>query len=278
VPELPEVRAHAERIADLLAGDVLTAVQPLSFTVLKTVRPAAADAVGQPLRAVRTRGKHLLLDFGGTVHVVHLMQGGRLRPDPKEVRRPRGGHLRWRFERGGAWLLTEAGTEQKAGVWAVAGDPDAQEPLDRLGPEADEVDAGRMAVLLAERSARLHTFLRDQRALAGLGRMLANEVCHRARLSPFAGTAKLTADDAGRIVEAIREAVADALAAERARPDMSASADRPSRVHGRVGQPCPVCGDEVRGVEYRSYTVAYCPTCQTGGKVLADNTTSRFLR
>lgn len=278
MPELPEVRAHAERMSDALAGDVLTAVQPLSFTVLKTFRPAVDDAVGQPLAEVGTRGKHLLLDFGTTTHVVHLMQGGRLRPDPKETRRPRNGHLRWRFERGGAWLLTEAGTEQKAGVWAVEGDPTGQEPLDHLGPEADAVDVARMVELLGERSARLHTFLRDQRALAGLGRMLANEVCHRARLSPFAQTTKLTEEEAARVVEAIGDAIGEALTAERARPDMSASADRPSRVHNRAGQPCIVCGDEVRSVEYRSYTVAYCPTCQTGGRLLADNTTSKFLK
>jgi formamidopyrimidine-DNA glycosylase len=278
MPELPEVRAHAERMAERLAGDVLVGVQPLSFTVLKTFRPAVDDAVGRPLVEVRTRGKHLVLDFGEVLHVVHLMQGGRLRPDPKAATRPRNGHLRWRFERDGAWLLTEAGTEQKAGVWAVVGDPLVQEPLDHLGPEADEVDADRLRELLAANSARLHTFLRDQRIMAGLGRMLANEVCHRARLSPFAQTTKLTAEDAERVVAAIREAVDEAIAVERTRDDISASADRPSRVHNRVGQPCPVCEDTVRGVEYRSYTVAYCPTCQTGGKVLADNTTSKFLK
>jgi formamidopyrimidine-DNA glycosylase len=278
MPELPEVRAHAERMTARLAGDVLAGIQPLSFTVLKTVRPSVDDAVGHDLREVRTRGKHLILDFGETVHVVHLMQGGRLRPDPRAARRPRNGHLRWRFAAGGDWLLTEAGTEQKAGVWAVAGDPLAQAPLDHLGPEADAVDVPAMVDLLAGRSARLHTLLRDQRALAGLGRMLANEVCHRARLSPFAQTTKLTPDDAARLVDAIGAAVADLLAAERLREDMSASADRPSRVHNRAGQPCPECGDEIRSVEYRSYTVAYCPTCQTGGKLLADNTTSKFLK
>ncbi len=278
MPELPEVRAHAERMTEALGGDALEAVVPLSFTVLKTFRPPIDAAVGQPLVAVRTRGKHLLLDFGATTHVVHLMQGGRLRPDPKEAKRPRNGHLRWRVAEGGAWLLTEAGTEQKAGVWAVEGDPEGQEPLDHLGPEADTVDVAAMTEILASHSARIHTLLRDQRVLAGLGRMLANEVCHRARLSPFAQTKALGEGEAAALVTAIHDAVEDALAAERARDDMSPSAERPSRVHNRMGQPCPECGDEVRAVEYRAYTVSYCPTCQTDGKVLADNTTSKFLK
>ena len=125
---------------------------------------------------------------------------------------------------------------------------------------------------------RIHGYLRDQHQIAGLGRMLANEVCHRAKISPFAMTGKLGADGAAAIVAAIHDAVEEGLAYERTRSDMSSSADRPGRVHGRVGQPCPVCGDTIRSVSYSGYTVAYCPTCQTGGKVLADNTTSRFLK
>ena len=125
---------------------------------------------------------------------------------------------------------------------------------------------------------RLHGFLRDQRCLAGIGRRLANEVCHRARLSPFAMTGKLGLDEATAVVTAIREAVAEGLEYERSRDDMSSSKERPGRVHHRAGEPCPVCGDTVRAVEYSGYTVNYCPTCQTGGKVLADNVTSRFLK
>jgi formamidopyrimidine-DNA glycosylase len=108
--------------------------------------------------------------------------------------------------------------------------------------------------------------------------MLANEVCHRARLSPFAMTGSLGPEGAARVHAAVHECVAEALVHERARPDMSSAAERPGAVHGRVGQPCPVCADTVRSVSYSSYTVAYCATCQTGGKVLADNTTSRFLK
>ena len=125
---------------------------------------------------------------------------------------------------------------------------------------------------------RLHGFLRDQKAIAGLGRMLANEICHHAKISPFANTGKLGLAGADAVVAAIAETTAEGLAYERTRPDMSSSADRPGAVHRRTGEACPRCGDTIRAVEYRSYVVCYCPTCQTGGKVLADNTTSKFLK
>ena len=125
---------------------------------------------------------------------------------------------------------------------------------------------------------RIHGFLRDQRAIAGIGRRLANEICHRARVSPFATTTRLGAEGAELLVPAIQACIAESLAEERARPDMSSSKERTSNVHQRTGEPCPVCGDTVRAVEYSGYTVNYCPTCQTGGKILADNTTSKFLK
>jgi formamidopyrimidine-DNA glycosylase len=152
-------------------------------------------------------------------------------------------------------------------------------PLDSLGPEADTIEPGGLVERFAARSnTRVHGFLRDQHAVAGIGRRLANEVCHRAKVSPFAMTRKLGPEGAADIVRAIRDCVADSLEDERRRPDMSPSKDRLSWVHGRAGASCPVCGDTVRAVEYASYTVNYCPTCQTGGKLLADNTTSRFLK
>ena len=125
---------------------------------------------------------------------------------------------------------------------------------------------------------RLHGFLRDQRIVAGMGRLLANEVCHRARLSPFANTSKLDADDVNQLSEAIHVCINEGLAFERGLAEMSSSADRPAHVHNRVGEACPECGDVVRAVEYSRYTVAYCASCQTDGKVLADNTTSKFLK
>jgi formamidopyrimidine-DNA glycosylase len=278
MPELPEVKAHAERLDSAFAGATLALFTPLAFTVLKTATPPPDAAYGQALVFVGRRGKHVLLDFGTATFVVHLMQGGRLKVDDKQSAKPRNGQARWRFDDGRALLLTEAGTERKAGVWVLEGDPEDQEPLAHLGPDADTLDADSLGELLAAHPMRLHGFLRDQRILAGLGRRLANEICHRSRISPFANTAKLERDDAKQLVEAIQVCINEGLAYERGLDDMSASADRPGHVHHRVGEPCAVCGDTVRAVEYSRYTVAYCPTCQTNGKVLADNTTSKFLK
>jgi formamidopyrimidine-DNA glycosylase len=290
VPELPEIQVHAERLTQWLAGAVLQQVSPLAFAALKTYAPPPDAAVGQPLRAVTRRGKLLVLCFGEISYVVHLMQGGRLRADTGTARRPRGGLMRWRFSPEGTLLLTEAGTERKAGVWVIQGDPLSQPPLDELGPEADAVEPDELARLFTAGSQRLHGLLRDQKVLAGLGRRLANEVCHRAHLSPFAMTSSLGEEGAARVVGAIRDVVAEGLAFERARTAgesdegaaggrgirMSASKERPAAVHDRAGAECPVCGDTVRAVVYRDYTVNYCPTCQTGGKVLADNVYSRL--
>lgn len=281
MPELPEIQAHAERLTEEYAGATLQRFQPLSFVALKTAIPAPDDAYGRPLDEVGRRGKYLLARFGDRTFVVHLMQGGRLKPDEKQAAKPRFGVARWRFEDGRAWLLTEQGTERKAGVWVVAGeraDLDGQSPLAGLGPEADTLGPDELGERLRAQPMRLHGFLRDQQALAGLGRRLANEVCWTARLSPFAASAKLKVPEVEALTAAIAQCVEEGVAYERTRPDMSASADRPGAVHRRTGEACPRCGDTIRAVEYRSYVVCYCPTCQTGGKVLADNTTSKFLK
>lgn len=307
MPEIPEIRAHAERLEALAAGEVLKRFEPLSFTALKTASPQPNDAVGWPLRSVGQRAKYLLLRFAppprdaadgdvaagdskadnseyaadGLTFVVHLMQGGRLRvlePEAKRPRRPRDGLARFEFESGLGLMLTEPGTQKRAGVWVLAGDAHDAEPLAGLGPEATDVDAAAMAELMAAHPARLHNFLRDQRVISGLGRRLANEICHRAKLSPFAPTGRMDSEGVEAVVAAIGTVVDESLAAERELPQMSRSAERPSAVHARTGQPCPVCGDVVRAVEYRDYSVNYCAGCQTSGRILADNTTSKFLR
>ena len=278
MPELPEVQAHAERLAAQFAGRELVKFQPLTFTALKTAVPRPDAAYGLSLETVGRRGKYLRLQFQPVTFVVHLMQGGRLLVDAKQSPKPRNGQARFVFAEGPALLLTEAGTERRAGVWCVAADAINGPPLDRLGPDALDVTPESLATAFASTNMRIHGYLRDQHQIAGLGRMLANEVCHRAKISPFAMTGKLGAQGAAAVVRAIHEAVDEGLAYERTRNDMSSSADRPGRVHSRVGQSCPVCSDTIRSVSYSGYTVAYCPTCQTGGKVLADNTTSRFLK
>jgi len=286
MPELPEVQAHAERLTRELQDARLEKFTPLSFSALKTVLPTPDEAYGLPLRSVTRRGKYLVLTFaGGTldgsddiVFLVHLMQGGRLIPDDKQSARPRNGLARWRFEDGRALLLTEAGKEHKAGVWVVKGDPLTQEPLAHLPVDADAATLDELTTALRAKNQRVHGFLRDQHGLAGLGRMLANEICHTAKLSPFAMTGKLTTDEIQRLYDAMHTCIDSALAHERTLDAMSKSADRPGAVHRRKGAVCPVCGDSIRAVEYNAYEVDYCPTCQTDGKILADNTTSKFLK
>ena len=278
MPELPEVQAHAERLTAAFAGAELGAFRTLSFTALKTASPPPDVAIGHPLQRVGTRAKYVLIEFGPATFVVHLMQGGRLRPDEKQSPKPRGGLARWVFDDGRALLLTEAGTEKRAGIWVVDSEPDQHDPLLGLGPDADQVSTTDLAEIVGDSSKRRHGLLRDQRAIAGIGRRLANETCHRAKLSPFANSSKLSSEEVQRLHDAIGSCMADSLAFERGRDDMSSSKERPSAVHHQKGEACPECGDEVRTVEYNRYTVAYCATCQTGGKVLADNTTSRFLK
>ncbi|MEM7274335.1 MAG: DNA-formamidopyrimidine glycosylase family protein [Actinomycetota bacterium] len=286
MPEMPEVQAHAERLTSALAGRELAKFELLNFAALKTFSPAADAAVGHRLVEVDRRAKYLLLRWdNGQTHVVHLMQGGRLRPDPKRTRKPKLGLARWVFaaddERDApeeAWLLTEAGTERKAGVWAVDGDPLTQDPLDGLGPDAEALDRDGLATILAANSKRLHGLLRDQRTIAGLGRMLANEICYEAGISPFANASKLDDDQVDRLHAALVEVTTRATEHERTLDDIGKSIDRPSKVHNRAGEICPDCDDTIRTVEYRKYTVYYCPAAQTDGKLLADNTTSKFLK
>jgi formamidopyrimidine-DNA glycosylase len=288
MPEMPEIQAHAERLTEQFAGRLLAGFTPLNFTALKTATPPPAAAFGLPLIEVGRRGKYLLLGFEPVTFVVHLMQGGRLVPDTKRAAKPKGGQARFSFEPielddgtidETALLLTEQGKERRAGVWCVATDGLlAAPPLDQLGPEAATITDEELAARFAANSMRVHGFLRDQRMIAGIGRRLANEVCHRARISPFATTKALGPAGAATIAAAIRACIEEDLAHERTRPDMSSSKERSSAVHARTGEPCPVCGDVVRAVEYSGYTVNYCATCQTNGKVLADNTTSKFLR
>ncbi len=284
MPEMPEIEAHAERLAADYVGRTLAELHPFNFTALKTAVPPPESAYGHAVRSISRRGKYLTIEFEPLTLVIHLMQGGRLLPDVKLSKKPRGGQARIVFDDSVApLLLTEQGTERRAGIWCVAaGELDSTAPIDKLGPEACDISVPDLAALFAEKSVRIHGFLRDQRAVAGIGRRLANEVCWQARISPFATTKKLGADGASKVVGAIAVCVAEGLDYERSRSDMSSSKDRPSNAHGQTGEPCPRSSDHgddtIRAVEYSGYTVNYCPTCQTGGKILADNTTSRFLK
>jgi formamidopyrimidine-DNA glycosylase len=292
MPEMPEIEAHAERLEAQFAGRILAGFRPFNFTALKTAVPPPDAAYGHPLLSVGRRGKYLLLNFEPVTFVIHLMQGGRLLPDTKLSMKPRGGQARFVFETierddgsidETALLLTEQGTERRAGVWTIAaGKVETTPPVDKLGPEACDITAADLAALFSANSMRIHGFLRDQRMVSGVGRRLSNEICWTAQISPFANTKKLGASGATVVVGAIQTCVAEGLAEERERGGMSSSKERTSGVHNRTGQECLRSNehghDTIRAVEYSGYTVNYCPTCQTGGKILADNTTSKFLK
>ena len=277
VPELPEVQALAERLHELLAGAVLERVEPLQFSALKTYEPPPEALIRRTLRSVGRRGKYLLLDFAEDRLLLHLSQGGRAAvEDPPKRTRPKGGVLRLVFKDRPSVLVREFGTERRAAWWVLPAGEDG--PLEKLGPEPD-TEAFEVLVLNGEDRRRVHTILRDQRTVAGIGRGYSDDILHRARISPFASLASLDADERRSLLEATHEVLAQALVAERRR-----SGGLPTKlgdhfaVHGRYGQPCPRCGDDLRRVSYESHEVTYCPSCQTGGKVLADRRMSRLLK
>ena len=278
MPELPEMQALAERLDSALAGATLTGVEPLQFSALKTVVPAADAGVGHKVESVGRRGKYMLVDFiDGPRMIVHLSQGGRvdLEDTPKRTR-PKGAVVRLRFDGGPDVLVKEFGTERKAAWWVVErGDLG---PLDGLGPEPYS-DEFASLIRTGDDKRRVHTMLRDQRTVAGIGRGHTDDILHHAQLSPYATLASLSADERERLLTAVHEILDAALAGERKRTGglPTKLSDR-FIVHGRYGNPCPRCGDDLRRVSYESHEVAYCPTCQTGGKVLADRRLSRLIR
>lgn len=277
MPELPEVQAVAERLDAALAGSRLEGFDLLQFSALKTVTPRPVELVGRRLVGVGRRGKYLVFDLDGPRLLVHLAQGGRVDlEDTPRATRPRGGVARLRFEDRPAVLVKEFGRERQAGVWALAAGEEG--PLASLGPEPDS-EAFAALVLEGRDPRRVHTILRDQRTVAGIGRGYADDVLHRARLSPTATLARLRPEQRRALLEAVRAVLGEALAIERRR-----AGGLPTRigdhfiVHGRWGHPCPRCGADLRRVSYERYEITYCPGCQTGGKVLADRRLSRLVR
>ncbi len=277
MPELPEIRALAERVRDAVEGGVLHRVDVLQFSALKTVEPRLDSLSGRTLADVSTRGKYLLLDLEGPRLLIHLSQGGRMDlEDPPKTTKPRGAVARLRFDARPSLLIKEFGTQRKAGIWAVAAGDEG--PLAKLGPEADSEEAATW-LRSSEDARRVHTILRDQRTLAGVGRGYSDDALHRAKLSPYASLAKLTAEERDRLVASLHEVLAEATVAERRRTGgLPPKLGDHFTVHNRYGTPCPVCGDDLRRVSYESHEVTYCPTCQTAGKILADRRLSRLLR
>ncbi len=280
MPELPEVTVHAERLNQLYHSQTIVSVSALAISAMKNLVASSSQVRGQQIQAISSHGKYLIIEGSPYTFVVHLMQGGRLTPDTKNSRKPRGGLFRWAFEQGPSLLLTEAGKEHRAGVWGFSDRVGAGEALfAELGPPANEISAAELEkILSAAGGSRIHGVLRDQRAIAGLGRRLANEICWTARISPFASATSVRDRHLTDLHSAIVNCVDESIIDERSRDVMVNSANRLAHVHHRDSQPCDRCGDQIRTVSYNVYTVFYCATCQTDGKILADNTTSKFLK
>jgi formamidopyrimidine-DNA glycosylase len=277
MPELPEITALAERLDAQVAGRPFAGAVPLSFSGLKTVTPGPDSLVGQTVERVGRRGKYLVFEFGGPRLLIHLSQGGRVDVEnPPKTTKPKGAVVRLRFDGAPAILIKEFGTERKAGWWVVA-EGDAG-PLAKLGPDVDSPE-GEALLLESDDRRRVHTLLRDQRTIAGVGRGYSDDALHEARISPFATLASLDRPARERLVTALRKVLANGLEVERKRKGgLPPKVGDHWIVHGRHGQPCPRCGDNLRRVSYEAYEVAYCPACQTDGKILADRRLSRLIR
>lgn len=279
-------------------------VEVLSFSVLKTAAIPPTELGTGPVTAVERRGKFLAITAGDALLVMHLAKAGWLRwSDALKPGRLRPGSgpiaLRVRFaagdgaqdgnvrdenarDDGGAqpgFDLTEAGTRKSLAVYVVRA-LDEVPGIARLGPEALDLDRAGFATLVAGHGGQIKGLLRDQSALAGIGNAYSDEILHAARLSPFALAAKLDAGQVDRLFEAMHEVLDAAVASAAGRPasQLKDSKRRSMRVHARAGEACPVCGDTVREVSFADSSLQYCPTCQTGGKLLADRRTSRFLK
>lgn len=276
MPELPEMQALAERLHERLVGSALAAAVPLGFSALKTYAPDPQTLHGRRVERAGRRGKYLVLELGGPRLLVHLSQGGRVDlEEPPKRTRPKGAVVRLIFDHA-AVLVKEFGTERKAGWWVLA--PGEDGPLASLGPEPDS-EGFAAFVRGSDDARRVHTILRDQRTVAGIGRGYADDMLHAARLSPYATLAGVDRDARERLLEAVRRVLDDGLAAERRRHGgLPTKIGDHFAVHGRYGTPCPRCGADLRRVSYESHEIAYCPDCQTGGKVLADRRMSRLVR
>jgi formamidopyrimidine-DNA glycosylase len=275
MPELPEVEAWVRELDPLVSFSPIDRAGPAHVATLKTIDPPLSALEGRRLAGARRRGKHLLFptEDGDLVLRVHLMTAGRLRFLHPGAKGPKTPMFQLRFSGGGELVLTEAGKKKRAGVWLTTPEQ-CEADLAHLGPDALDLDTASLTEILKRERRQLHPLLRDQRVLVGIGRAHANEILHRARLSPFKVSADLDDEEVARLAAAMREDLTLALELrKRGKGDRDVY-----RVHDKLGEPCPVCGTPIARVDYEEHTVYYCPTCQTGGKVLKDRRLSRLLR
>jgi formamidopyrimidine-DNA glycosylase len=282
------MQALSERLDSLLIGTTLRRADLLGFSSLKTYAPTPESVQSHRLISVRRRAKYLVWEFDhGTRIVLHLSQAGRLDIEqPPKVTRPRGAALRLVFTRGEdeidrsiiGVLVREYGTQRKASWWVLA--PGDEGPLRGLGPEPGS-EAFASIIRTSNSTRRLTTDLRDQHVLSGIGRGWGDDILHRAKLSPFASLRSLSTEQREGLLTSINDVLGEALELERTRMGGLSEAKLGGRfkVHGRAEEPCPtLCGDTLRRVSFESYEMTYCPTCQTGGRQLADRRLSRLLK
>jgi formamidopyrimidine-DNA glycosylase len=287
MPELPEVEALATFLREHAIGQVVARVDVATISVLKTYAPPVTALAGLTVTAVTRHGKFVDVDCDGLHLVIHLARAGWLRwsesLSPKPLKPGKGPlALRLHLASGAGFDLTEAGTRKRLAVYVVR-DVDEIAGIARLGvdPLSDEFTTDRLRALLdAAGRSQVKGVLRDQSVIAGIGNAYSDEVLHVARFSPFHPSSTFTDAEVSVLHEAIVETLRDAVERSQglAASDLKDSKRAGMRVHGRAGEPCPVCGDIVREVSFADSSLQYCPTCQTGGKPLADRRLSRLLK
>jgi formamidopyrimidine-DNA glycosylase len=275
VPEYPEMEAWRRQLDDPVRAFPIAKAGPAHIATLKTYDPPLSVLEGRRLDGVERRGKRLLFptEDGELVLLLHLMTAGRLKYLRAGEAGPKKPAFRLGFEGGGQLVLTEAGAKKRAGVWLLSPEQ-AEAELEHLGPEAYGIGAERLAEICLQESRRLHSLLRDQRVLAGIGRAWANEILHHAQLSPYALTQDLTPDQVARLADAIDSELERGLELR----ERGANDQRTYRVHRKLAEPCHVCGTPIAQVDFEEHTIFYCPSCQTGGRTLKDRRLSRLLR
>jgi formamidopyrimidine-DNA glycosylase len=275
MPELPEMEAWRRQLDEPVRAFPIVRAGPAHVATLKTFDPPLSALEGRRLAGARRRAKRLLFPTvdGELVLLVHLMTAGRLRYLRAGEKGPKAPAFRLEFEGGAQLVLTEAGSKKRAGVWLLTPEA-AEQELAHLGPEALGLGPDALAAICAQESRRLHSLLRDQRVIAGIGRAWANEILHHAQLSPFALSRDLVSDEVANLASAIDLELERGLELR----ERGANDARTYRVHDKLHEPCYVCGTPIARVDYEEHTVYYCPTCQTGGRVLKDRRLSRLLR
>jgi formamidopyrimidine-DNA glycosylase len=286
MPELPEVEALRDFLSDHLVGQEIAGALPVAISVLKTYDPPYTALAGRTVTGVARHGKFLDIDADGLHLCVHLARAGWLRwydtlptAPPKPGKGPLA--LRVTLAGGAGFDLTEAGTRKSLAAYLVH-DPSDVPGIARLGPDPLAPGFGRddLAALLAGERRQLKGALRDQSLIAGIGNAYSDEILHVAKMSPFKPVAHLTEDEITALYEAMRATLTEAVERSHGLAAGRLKAEKKSglRVHGRTGQPCPVCGDTVREVSFADSSLQYCATCQTGGKILADRRLSKLLK